>query len=108
MYAFQNLREERCQKNRTLDIGDVRFLMKPEGEDTAMRDTMMRRNYNEGRNVFEGDDEESNLSRWDQFRELFAYDAEDEADNWWVQWGLLQEHSESSHGDTKISSLEFV
>jgi hypothetical protein len=53
MYAFQNLREERCQKNRTLDIGNVLFLMKPEGhgEDTAMRDAMMRRNHNEGRDA---------------------------------------------------------
>jgi salicylate hydroxylase len=27
---------------------------------------------------------------------LFGYDAEDEADNWWVQWGLLQERAKAS------------
>ncbi|KZT04630.1 FAD/NAD(P)-binding domain-containing protein [Laetiporus sulphureus 93-53] len=27
----------------------------------------------------------------DAIRVLFAYDPEDEADDWWVQWGLLQE-----------------
>ena len=106
MYAFQNLREERCQKNRTLDIGNVLFMMEPEGEGTAMRDTMMRRKHDEGRNVLEGDDEDSNVAQWDQNRELFAYDAEDEADNWWVQWGLLQERSKTSHDDTEMFSLD--
>jgi salicylate hydroxylase len=47
--------------------------------------------------VLAGDDEDSTVAQWDQNRELFAYDAEDEADNWWVQWGLLQERSKTSH-----------
>jgi salicylate hydroxylase len=96
LYAFQNLREERCQKNRALDIGNVLFMMEPEGEATAQRDTMMRAKHDQGRNVMAGDDEDGIVALWDQNRELFAYDAEDEADNWWVQWGLLQERSKAS------------
>lgn len=26
-------------------------------------------------------------------RQVFAYDPEDEADAWWVQWGILQERA---------------
>ena len=96
LYAFQNLREERCQKNRALDIGNVLFMMEPEGEATAQRDIMMRAKHDQGRNVMAGDDEDGIVALWDQNRELFAYDAEDEADNWWVQWGLLQERSKAS------------
>jgi salicylate hydroxylase len=107
LYAFQNLREERCQKNRELDIGNVQFMMEPEGEGTAQRDTMMRTKHDQGRNVLAGDDEDSNVAQWDQNRELFAYDAEDEADNWWVQWGLLQERSKAStHEDIGMFSLD--
>lgn len=26
-------------------------------------------------------------------RDMYAYDPEDEADDWWVEWGLLQERA---------------
>ena len=96
LFAFQNLREERCKKNRALDIGNILFMMEPEGEGTAQRDAMMREKHDQGRNVLSGDDEDSNVAQWDHNRELFGYDAEDEADNWWVQWGLLQERAKAS------------
>jgi salicylate hydroxylase len=96
LFAFQNLREERCKKNRALDIGNILFMMAPEGEGTTQRDAMMREKHDQGRNVLSGDDEDSNVAQWDHNRELFGYDAEDEADNWWVQWGLLQERAKAS------------
>jgi salicylate hydroxylase len=99
LYAFQNLREERCQKNRALDIGNILFMMESEGEGTIRRDAMMRAKHDEGRNVLSGDDEDANVAQWDHNRELFGYDAEDEADNWWVQWGLLQERAKASQSE---------
>ncbi|KAI9453323.1 FAD/NAD-P-binding domain-containing protein [Lactarius psammicola] len=97
LYAFQNLREERCQSNRLLDISNVKFMMEPEGEMTQMRDKMMRSRHDQGRNVLAGDDDDGTIAQWDRNRELFGYDAEDEADNWWVQWGLLQERAKAAH-----------
>ncbi|KAH9021032.1 FAD/NAD-P-binding domain-containing protein [Lactarius hengduanensis] len=93
LYAFQNLREGRCQSNRALDIGNIKFMMVPTGEMTEMRDKMMRARYDQGRNVLE----DGTVAQWDRNRELFGYDAEDEADNWWVQWGLLQERARAAH-----------
>ncbi|KAH9169576.1 FAD/NAD-P-binding domain-containing protein [Lactarius sanguifluus] len=93
LYAFQNLREVRCQSNRALDIGNIKFMMVPTGEMTEMRDKMMRARYDQGRNVLE----DGTVAQWDRNRELFGYDAEDEADNWWVQWGLLQERARAAH-----------
>jgi salicylate hydroxylase len=95
LYAYQNLREERCQKNRDLDVGNIIFQAAPDTEETAERFAQMRKRHDEGRNVLAGDDEDSTVAQWDHNRELFAYDAEDEADNWWVQWGLLQERSKA-------------
>ncbi len=97
LYAYQNLREERCQKNRDLDVGNILFQMAPDTEETTARLAQMRARHDEGRNVLAGDDEDGTVAQWDQNRELFAYDAEDEADNWWVQWGLLQERSKTSY-----------
>ncbi|KAG1834961.1 hypothetical protein DFJ58DRAFT_868483 [Suillus subalutaceus] len=31
--------------------------------------------------------------QWEQLKELWEYDAEDEADDWWVKWGLLRERA---------------
>jgi len=95
LYAFQSLREERCQKNLALDIGNTWFMMEPEGEGSALRDSMMRAKHDQGRDVLTGDGD-SNVAQWDHNRELFGYDAEDEADNWWVQWGLLQERANAT------------
>ena len=105
-FAFQNLREDRSQKNRALDIGNILFMMEPEGEGTAQRDAMMREKHDQGRNVLAGDDEDSNVAQWDHNRELFGYDAEDEADNWWVQWGLLQERAKASQWEEDKQQLE--
>jgi len=105
LFAFQNLREERCQKNRALDIGNILFMMEPEGEGTVQRDAMMRGKHDQGRNVLSGDDEDSNVAQWDHNRELFGYDAEDEADNWWVQWGLLQERAKAAQWEEDKQQL---
>ncbi|KAH9063608.1 FAD/NAD-P-binding domain-containing protein [Lactarius vividus] len=98
LYAFQNLREGRCQSNRALDIGNIKFMMVPTGEMTEMRDKMMRARYDQGRNVLE----DGTVAQWDRNRELFGYDAEDEADNWWVQWGLLQERAKAAHLENEV------
>jgi salicylate hydroxylase len=96
LYAFQNLREERCLKNRDLDISNIWFLVEREGEVVARRDSMMRARYDQGLDVLSGNDEDTTVAQWDHNRELFGYDAEDAADTWWVQWGLLQERANAT------------
>jgi len=34
--------------------------------------------------------------KWEQLKDLWGYDAEDEADNWWVQWGVLRERAKQT------------
>ncbi|KAI0064950.1 FAD/NAD-P-binding domain-containing protein [Artomyces pyxidatus] len=109
LYAFQNLRHDRCQKNRVLDMANIYFMTMPDGEQAGMRDKMMRAKHDSGRDVLGGDDGDGNVAQWDENRELFGYDAEDEADNWWVQWGLLRERSKASNvGALDIFSLDIA
>ncbi len=109
LHAYQNLREERCQKTRNLDVSNVLFQTAPDTEETIERQAQMRQRHDEGRNVLSGDGDDSTVAQWDQNRELFAYDAEDEADNWWVQWGLLRERSKalySADDNQQLLSLD--
>jgi len=96
LYAFQDLREGRCLKNRVLEMANIQFMMEPEGESTSQGDTMMHAKHDNGHL---GGDEDNNLALWEHHRELFGYNAEDEAHNWWVQWGLLQERAKASQSE---------
>ncbi|THH13127.1 hypothetical protein EW146_g7059 [Bondarzewia mesenterica] len=103
LYAFQDLRQARCSKNRVQDMANIYFMTLPEGEQTELRDATMREKHDRGLNVLDTDEDDGNSAQWDEIREIFGYDAEDEADNWWVQWGLLRERAKAAN-----SGVEFA
>lgn len=39
------------------------------------------------------------LDQWEQVKELFGYDPEDQADDWWIKWGLLRERAKDRTRD---------
>jgi salicylate hydroxylase len=76
----------------------------PEGEKHAQRDAVMRANHAAGRNALEGDFEHMlddhrtvlvisdclfNKLPQDPYR--FGYDAMDDADEWWINWGRFRD-----------------
>ncbi|KAF9231523.1 hypothetical protein BU15DRAFT_90889 [Melanogaster broomeanus] len=88
--AFQDLREDRCASVVNSEQGNLCFQMLPHGPQQEQRDNAMRTWLAEGRGVFAmGPPAE----QWEHVRELFGYDAEDQADDWWVNWGLLRERA---------------
>jgi len=92
LHAFQDLRQERCSKIRNTDMVNIHFMMMPASEQATQRDRMMRAKFERGEDVLGGTDDR-NVARWDENKDIFGYDAEDEADNWWVQWGRLREQA---------------
>ena len=58
-----------------------------------MRDNSMRAKRDAGIGILQGSNEHEESPEWVEIKEMFGYDAEDEADNWWVEWGLLRERS---------------
>lgn len=92
LYAFQDLRQARTRSVRASEFGNAFFMAQPESDAARQRDAGMRALAERGVNVLEGGGgEESGL--WDEIRTIFGYDCEDEADDWWVQWGLLRERA---------------
>ena len=92
LYAFQDLRISRCKATSDSELGNVVFMTLPPGDHQMGRDMMLRQKDAAGLNVLTpDDDDESSIAseRWEQVKFMFGYDCEDEADNWWVQWGLL-------------------
>lgn len=100
LYAFQELRQARVKSIRDQEAGNLTFMMLPAGEMASYRDADLRAKQAAGRNVLDpvsdaGDDDVS-ASLWQEIKEQFGYDAEDEADNWWVNWGLLRERAKGN------------
>ncbi|EJF67219.1 FAD/NAD(P)-binding domain-containing protein [Dichomitus squalens LYAD-421 SS1] len=106
LYAFQELRQARTRAARAGEFGNVFYMTLEDGEESRTRDSGMRAKAAEGaHNVLEG--LAGDVSRlWDQIRTTFGYDCEDEADDWWVQWGVLRERAiERDTEDQAASAL---
>jgi salicylate hydroxylase len=65
----------------------------PPGDHQEMRDNSMRAKRDAGLGILQGSDEYEESPEWVEIKEIFGYDAEDEANNWWIEWGLLRERS---------------
>ena len=93
LYAFQDLRQERCERANAEQTEEMNYMSLPPGEFQQHRDQTMRAKRDAGGSVLDaaGDLELNPL--WEQIKKVFGYDAEDEADNWWNDWGLLRERS---------------
>jgi salicylate hydroxylase len=54
-------------------------------------------------------DDDAYLGIWGQLCEVWAYNAFDAADDWWVQWGVLRERSmcpQDQHVELPFNHLE--
>ncbi len=102
LYAFQEIRQARVRNVRAAELGAIAMLT-ADGPAAAARDASLRANAarGPGANVLEGGG--SAESVWEEYSVLFGYDCEDEADEWWVQWGRLrqraQDRSMAADGD---------
>ena len=91
--AFQEIRQARV---RTVRQGELQsaFFMTADGPEAAARDAAMLAKAQAGGNVLDSEGEASAV--WDEYRVVFGYGCEDEADDWWVQWGVLRERARGS------------
>ncbi|KAI0636308.1 FAD/NAD-P-binding domain-containing protein [Trametes polyzona] len=93
LFAFQELRQSRARGVAAGEFGAA-FIMTADGEGAAQRDAAMRAQHAAGGNALEGGGGGGDAgAAWEEIRTIFGYDCEDEADDWWVQWGLLRERA---------------
>lgn len=92
LWAFQDLRQTRCMSTLEEELGLFTFLTYRDDAMQDLRDSAFREKYARGMtNMIEGSDEAAR--QWEEMKRIYAYDCEDEADEWWVKWGLLRERS---------------
>lgn len=79
LYAFQEIRQERVAMMTQNELFNIMFMSMPKCEQQAMRDEGMRMLAKQGINVLEAGE---STEHWEVIKVTFAYDCEDEADNW--------------------------
>ncbi|KAK7034161.1 6-hydroxynicotinate 3-monooxygenase [Favolaschia claudopus] len=115
LYAFQELRQPRTESVLASETGIIHYMGMPNCPDQARDQAMQavaltQAKYKSGDDLFvySGDEEES--AEWAEIKTVFGYDAEDEADNWWVTWGRLRARSlenEDTRGTRKLPTATF-
>ncbi|RPD69780.1 FAD/NAD-P-binding domain-containing protein [Lentinus tigrinus ALCF2SS1-7] len=94
LYAFQEIRQSRVRDVREAELAGI-FTITADGPEAAARDASMRAKAAKRINVLEG--EGSTESAWEEYGVVFGYNCEDEADEWWVQWGRLRQRALEVH-----------
>lgn len=98
LYAFQDIREGRCMSIKQVELGIIWFMTLADSPEQRARDDAMRVKFREGKGVLTGEAGQEDNPQWKEVAETFAYDCEDEADDWWHKWGLLRERAKGAEG----------
>ncbi|KAF8071524.1 hypothetical protein FPV67DRAFT_878307 [Lyophyllum atratum] len=93
LYAYEDLRQKRCAFVQRKEHGDIAFMSVLPGEMQRGRDDHFRAKRDAGLNVLDAAEGSDATQEWSEIKDIFGYDAEDEADNWWQEWGVLKEHA---------------
>ncbi|KAF8155331.1 hypothetical protein K438DRAFT_1862619 [Mycena galopus ATCC 62051] len=90
LWAFQDIRQTRCAAVTKSESNLMHYMCLPKGEEQEARDAAMRAKNAAGAQVLEAGGDQEETREWLEIKEVFGYDAEDEADNWWMGWGSLK------------------
>lgn len=91
--AFESLRRDRVRAMLDADLTHYTAVAMPPGAAHDARDAAMREKYLAGVDALSGGAADVATAVWERDKEVFAYDAEDHAAEWWNDWGLLQERA---------------
>jgi salicylate hydroxylase len=103
LWAFQDLRQDRVATLANSDLMNVLYMSQPASEQAEMRNQGYRDKQAAGINVLDNPDAQTE-ELWSELMTIWGYDAEDEADNWWVEWGLLRERAK---GAPTLETLDY-
>lgn len=95
LYAFPELRQARTKVARLNEMGNLYFCAMSDDAGAVQRDGHFKSRRD--KNLSPLDDESGDASAvWETIKETWCYDAEDEADDWWVGWGMLRLRSQQT------------
>ncbi|EIN05952.1 FAD/NAD(P)-binding domain-containing protein [Punctularia strigosozonata HHB-11173 SS5] len=88
--AYQDLRQLRCTAVNQREVANKELVQIPPGPMRHNRDEEMRKAMQSGHDHW---DESKLKKQWDEIAEVFAYNAFDASDDWYVSWGAIMEAS---------------
>ncbi|KAJ3522425.1 hypothetical protein NM688_g8876 [Phlebia brevispora] len=90
--GFQDIREERCKMALEREVYRAQVFTLKKGPEQEARDKTLRLlNKDKGFDL--------GLYSLEEPRVLFAYDCEDQGEEWWQSWGLLRERAHNRRGN---------
>ncbi|KAJ7314292.1 hypothetical protein DFH08DRAFT_1042040 [Mycena albidolilacea] len=96
LYAFEEKRKPRCSVIDASEKEYINLMALPDGPIRVKHVAGMRANAAAGRNVMDSGDLNDLGQIWDNMRDVFGYNAADDADEWWVSWGRLHDAPNAS------------
>ena len=92
--AYQDMRQQRCHDMAIWGVEKVEFCTLPPGPKRDARDASMLEAMRRGQQDWTQSDEDYLRGRWEEFKDVFGYNAFEDADTWWVEWGVMLERME--------------
>ncbi|KZV77317.1 FAD/NAD(P)-binding domain-containing protein [Peniophora sp. CONT] len=108
LYAFEEIRRARTVKINDVDNNNIDFMTMPSGPMATGRDDAMAATFQAGRNALDAEEGDDASSQWTENREIFGYDAEDAANEWWVSWGILRLRAKDAPELGELSGVKGV
>ncbi|KAJ7764666.1 hypothetical protein B0H14DRAFT_2971068 [Mycena olivaceomarginata] len=99
LWAFQDIRQPRCA---AATERCTTCISRQEARDAGLRAKLAA-----GVQVLQAGGDQEETPEWREVREIFGYDAEDEADDWWVGWGSLK-YGSAEYGSIGIQVEQTV
>ena len=90
--AYEELRKQRCQAIVFADHMNSKVLALPPGPETEARDANLRPTVDD---MDEGDLK----AQFEEIAQIFLYDAGDEAEEWWINWGRFYDRTREREQD---------
>ncbi|KAJ7730763.1 hypothetical protein B0H16DRAFT_1329808 [Mycena metata] len=94
--AFDELRRGRCEGVMKSEASIMQYKCMPEGEHNA-RDDTLRAKKAAGIPALQAGGDQEEMQEWREVKEVFGFEVEDNADEWWLIWGAPRFRREVSN-----------
>ncbi|KAH7915576.1 hypothetical protein BJ138DRAFT_1077267 [Hygrophoropsis aurantiaca] len=85
--AYEELRQARCVKTQSSERQKRDFICLPHGPEQRARDDGLRGARERALLDWDDADDEFLRDTWEEYIELFAFDAKEAVEDWWTKWG---------------------
>ncbi|GJE96758.1 FAD-dependent monooxygenase [Phanerochaete sordida] len=94
LHAVEAIRRAPVRELLRMDLACIAEVALPPGAAHARRERRMRAKCDAGTAALVGcEADDKAVALWEQEKAMFAYDAEDHANEWWNDWGLLSDRA---------------